>query len=38
MDIVPVPDASFIYDYTLRNPNVTLFGNDEDSFSASQEC
>jgi len=26
LDIVPVPNADFIYDYTLRNPNVTFFG------------
>ncbi|CAG8495553.1 10807_t:CDS:2 [Ambispora gerdemannii] len=26
LGIVAVPDATFIYNYTLNNPNVTLFG------------
>lgn len=26
LGMVPVPNADFIYDYTLQNPNVTLFG------------
>ncbi|KAG9305342.1 hypothetical protein G9A89_007837 [Geosiphon pyriformis] len=26
LGIIAVPDASFIYDYTLYNPNITLFG------------
>ncbi|CAG8565940.1 2194_t:CDS:2 [Paraglomus brasilianum] len=26
LGIIPVADAQFIYDYTLQNPNTTLFG------------
>ncbi|CAG8465050.1 7477_t:CDS:2 [Paraglomus occultum] len=26
LGIIPVPNAQFIYDYTLQNPNTTLFG------------
>jgi hypothetical protein len=26
MGMVPVPNADFIYGYTLKNPNVTQFG------------
>lgn len=26
LGIVPVPDANFIYNYTLNHPNITMFG------------
>ncbi|CAG8468063.1 989_t:CDS:2, partial [Scutellospora calospora] len=26
LGIIPVPDANFIYNYTLNHPNVTMFG------------